>query len=126
MTAEDIIKKFWFFRPDTRLQNNSMYFGFDCGEGWYPLIEELCNKVKNILEKNGIKNVEEFEVVQVKEKFGQLRFYYSGYFDKEIEKLIGKYEKKSGKTCEVCGEEGKLLKSHGWWMTRCEKHTPTD
>jgi hypothetical protein len=125
MTASDIMKKFWFFKPDPKLQNNLMYFGFDCGEGWYPLIEELCCKIEKVLNNAGIKDIEEFEVFQVKEKFGSLRFYHNS-LNKEIDDLVEEYEEKSATTCEVCGEKGTLFKSHGWWMTRCEKHTPKD
>ena len=124
MTAEDIMKKFWFFKPDPKLQNNLMYFGFDCGEGWFPLIEELCCKIEKVLDKSGIKDIEEFEVVQVKEKWGGLRFYYGGFSNKEIDDLVDEYEEKSVKTCEVCGEKGTIIESHHWYMARCEKHIP--
>lgn len=81
--------------------------------------------------------------VQIKEKFGTLCVYYDMYkvedpqHDKFVEAsvdecharlsgMISAYEAYteylSGKTCEVCGDPGKLY-TDGWWSTRCPKHS---
>ena len=49
MEQKDIISKYWFFKPDPNLQNNLIAFGFECGSGWYSLIDELCLKIQNII-----------------------------------------------------------------------------
>lgn len=59
--------------------------------------------------------------VQVKEKFGTLRFYYDGG-DEYIHGLASMAEWVSSVTCEECGERGKLRGS-GWVYTACDKHT---
>lgn len=56
--------------------------------------------------------------LQVKEKFGSLRFYMTSNTD-EIDDLIDKAEEKSYKTCEECGCPGKL-RNGGWMTTLCD------
>jgi len=56
--------------------------------------------------------------VQVKEKFGTLSV-YSNYGNDEIFALIGEYEDKSAKICELCGKPGETLNSNegkGYWL----------
>jgi hypothetical protein len=55
---------------------------------------------------------------QVKEKFGTLRFYYTGG-DDYISGLVSMAESMSGCTCESCGNPGKQT-SGGWIKTICE------
>jgi hypothetical protein len=55
---------------------------------------------------------------QVKEKFGTLRFYYSGG-DDYISGLVSMAESMSGVTCESCGNTGER-KGGGWIKTICE------
>ena len=55
--------------------------------------------------------------VQVKEKFGGLRFYYSGG-DEYIDGLVAMAEAMSCVTCERCGEVGKQNQK-GWIETLC-------
>lgn len=59
-------------------------------------------------------------VQQVKEKFGSLRFYYSGG-DDYIGGLVSMAESMSGITCEECGAPGETGGT-GWITTLCEKH----
>ena len=58
---------------------------------------------------------------QVKEKFGTLRFYYTGG-DDYIRGLVSMAEAMSSVTCEQCGAPGKLVGS-GWLYTACDAHT---
>ncbi len=59
--------------------------------------------------------------VQVKEKFGGLRFYYSGGDSSYIRGVVDMAEQMSYRTCEVCGAPGK---SNGgpYVRTLCDKH----
>jgi len=59
-------------------------------------------------------------VVQVKEKFGTLRFYIQAGTDAHYN-YISFAEAMSGVTCETCGSPGKQL-GRGWVYTACEKH----
>jgi len=84
---------------------------YECGPGWFKLIEPLVTYCK----ENNIK------ILQVKEKFGTLRFHCYPY-PPEMANLIVDASKKSATTCEVCGEPGILETNHGWLKCLCEKH----
>lgn len=135
-----------------------MCFGFECGDGWYNIIDVLCGLLtyeyrqkkdsydfaKECLEKRGGKfpwggdkvvTAEEVEqkrlameeeaekipvAIQVKEKFGGLRF-YTGGATKEHYNYMTFAESMSYRTCEMCGAPGKRY-TDGWHMTLCETH----
>lgn len=51
---------------------NLMCFGFECGDGWYKLLDELFHDLNEIENKHHLGLI----LVQVKEKYGGLRCYY--------------------------------------------------
>lgn len=57
--------------------------------------------------------------MQVKEKFGTLRFYTTWETD-EMSRLIEQAEEKSAVTCEDCGQPGQET-NEGWVRTECEE-----
>lgn len=64
-----------------------------------------------------------FEVVQVKEKYGTLRYYTGGTtpsreVDDQIQKFVDQAEYLSAITCEECGGQG-TLRTQGWHRTLC-------
>lgn len=67
-------------------------------------------------------------VVQVKEKFGGLRFYYDFNYTgeealyAEFSIMVRTAELASYKTCEVCGVSG-VPRSGGWIKTLCDTHS---
>lgn len=117
-------------------QSTCMCWGFDCGDGWYDLIDTLCSHVQNHVdnklrsqkfkvEHGDIKpeevlTEEEVQVVaaQVKEKFGGLRFYVDGA-DDEVRGMIEMAEGMSYKICEDCGNRGST-RDAGWLRTMCD------
>lgn len=66
--------------------------------------------------------MDQVEAVQVKEKFGGLRFYTDCVPDDYIRGLISLAESLSVRTCEVCGAPGKQG-GQGWIRTLCVKHS---
>lgn len=58
---------------------------------------------------------------QVKEKFGTLRFYYDGG-DDTIRGMVNMADSMSARTCETCGNPGKLHQ-RGWHYVACPNHT---
>jgi hypothetical protein len=110
--------KYSFINPDPALKDNLMAFGYECGEGWYKLINDCFDKIEERLKNNP----QVFKVLQVKEKFGGLRIYFTGG-DKFIEDAIRQTCKKSYETCENCGssEEATTVTICGWLYTRCKK-----
>jgi len=100
---------------------------FECRAGWYSIIRDLSLKIERILEKEAeeskIPEGEENEYikmfcVQVKEKYGTLRFYMTCTTD-EISKLIEEVEELSSRTCEACGAPGKIRGWH-WIEVKCD------
>ena len=100
-------------QPPTR---SLMCFGFP-DDGWFELLKELSDKIVT----SGIA----VRAMQVKEKFGTLRFYVdypqgSSNDDwHKIESLIREAEEKSAVTCEFCGKPGQE-RSEGWIKTLCD------
>jgi hypothetical protein len=98
------------------------YGGFAVGKGWYPILETLCANIQSHINwrvKQGV-NIAQVEVNQIKEKFGGLRFYYSGG-DDEISGMVRMAEAWADIACEECGAAGKR-RSGGWIRTLCDHH----
>lgn len=98
-------------------QTTMMCWGFECGDGWFNLIHDLCTDIMIYCVGHGVRVP---KAVQVKEKFGGLRFYVDEA-DDVIYSMISLYEKKSYKTCEVCGDHG-VVRQGGWVQTLCDRH----
>jgi hypothetical protein len=97
-------------------------WGFQCGDGWFNLINTLCSLLQQETEKRGAPQV---TALQVKEKFGELRFYCEAprALSERQSAYIAMATALSTVTCEVCGKPG-LLKEHQRWLsTRCEEHS---
>jgi hypothetical protein len=98
-----LMKRFkGFFKHKDNLRASLMAFGFG-PDGWYPIIKKLCIDIEKELEKPENKELrKDFEVIQVKEKFGELRF-YTNFGNERIFDLIGAAEEESHKVCANCG-----------------------
>lgn len=121
-----------------------MNFGFCVKDGWYPIIYELSASLEPLIKAQhgsyvlfkckvalykALKRIG-FKVIvpqkqsacamQVKEKFGGLRFYMSGPQTKEMALLIRQAEEKSFNTCETCGKSGTLRTDRRWVLTLCD------
>ena len=103
-----------FFRHRGNLMQSLMGFGCETNRGWNAIIWRLTEAIEK--EKPG----KDFEIVQVKEKFGGLRYYVSTAPSKVFE-LIDAAERKSYETCEECGEKGSLDERYYWYLTLCRK-----
>lgn len=103
-----------FIHPDPQLQRNLMAFGFECGDGWYDLLYKLISDIKDV------EPPKNFEIVQVKEKFGELRFYT--YNSTEIiDQLIETAENDSVTICERCGADAMVQRIQGWYAAICDE-----
>lgn len=85
---------------------------FVVGSGWNLIIKNL---IQDLIRLGWNK-----EVIQVKEKFGGLRFYINESTD-AIHERIGQAELESMKTCEITGRPGKLRNDIGWYRTLCDE-----
>lgn len=151
------------------MQETCMCWGFDCGDGWFNILDQLMGNIQHHIDwkekqrvwavkynematqcKAGIFDLfeqenelavgqykeeklarivsEQFRVVpesipqvtldQVKEKFGTLRFYYTGG-DDEISGMVRMAESMSGVTCEECSAPAQTH-GPGWIRTICD------
>lgn len=94
-----------------------MCWGFECGDGWFDLIDELS--------KSLVKLDPAIRVGQVKEKYGGLRFYLDkGASDENlwstVDDLIDGAEAKSYEICEGCGSENNVTIKNRWVGPICE------
>jgi len=112
------------------------YGGFAVSQGWWPIIEKLCaniqshtnwkNSTRERLLKDNTHNqtipdeVPQVTVNQIKEKFGGLRFYYSGG-DEQVSGMVRMAEAWADVACEECGAIG-TRRSGGWIRTLCDTH----
>ena len=104
------------------------YGGFCIDKGWWPIIETLCANIQSHIDwkqeqkekyQRGI-GCNQVIVVQVKEKFGGLRFYYEGG-DDEIHGMVRMAEAWADHSCEECGAPG-TSGGKGWIKTLCPTH----
>ena len=145
-----------FAQKDLDKTQTLMCWGIACGDGWYNIVDMLCENIQNYCDaphkdivsyerwlakakEDGdelwAKTCEErlekaiqtadsrpqVEAVQVKEKYGTLRF-YTNHYDDIINAMINFAEDMSGCTCENCGAPGKPSKS-GWIKVQCSRCT---
>jgi hypothetical protein len=106
-----------------------MCWGFECGDGWYQILDSLCDQIQHYTDWNNdnrakgyeqYKEVPQVVATQVKEKFGGLRFYYNGG-DDVIDGMVRMAESWAYHTCEECGHPG-TMRHDGWIRTLCDKH----
>lgn len=91
---------------NTLLANNAYEFY----PGWKSLIEPLVE----------ICNHEGIDIMQIKEKFGSLRFYVAGT-PIVFESVYHEAAIKSGKICPKCGAENQEVRSRdGWYTSICD------
>jgi hypothetical protein len=93
----------------------------NCEEGWRDLLERCCVRIETALAEGGV-----LRVLQIKEKFGALRFYWSGDLPDaakaKVDEAIALAAARSACTCEICGAEGRLYNRDGWLATACPEH----
>ena len=105
------------------MTETAMCWGFECGDGWYQIIDSLCGQIQSYIDwqnRDGPENVKQVVASQVKEKFGGLRFYYDGG-DAHVSGMVRMAEAWASLTCEICGNPGTTRRG-GWISTLCDHH----
>jgi len=92
-----------------------MCWGIAVGDGWYTIIDALCETIQNYAESSG----KIIEATQIKEKYGTLRF-YTNQFDSFVAGMIRMAEELSGMTCETCGSTQNVTTEGSYILTLCE------
>lgn len=86
-------------------------------KGWIALVDNLTEKIHSLDTK--------VQIMQIKEKFGGLRYYiyFPDYEDSEenqhIYSLIDEAEKESHKICQECGSNDAKTSGRHWLRTLC-------
>lgn len=96
------------------LPENDMMIGkSNVGAGWQALLQATVDKL-NELDCT-------WRPFQVKEKFGELRFYIeaTGEQANDAQELVNEAERESSTICEECGEDGETASVVGWYRTLC-------
>ena len=107
------------------------WYGCIAPDGWQWIVED-CDRLLARLDPD-------YEIHQIKEKFGTLRYYYGTVADRETQEImdavVDRAERLSSKTCEICGNSSGMsnpakgikydptavLKSTGgWYKTICD------
>jgi hypothetical protein len=96
-----------------------MSFGFQHGDGRFDILWRLCEELEPLVAELEKQTGQQFEVLQVKEKFGGLRFYVNHSTD-AISQRIRTARIESLQTCELCGKPGQLFQSP-WSGVRCDE-----
>jgi hypothetical protein len=110
----------WFnIKGDIR--HTAMPWGFTHDDGWFDIVWRLCEDLEPLVTEMGQAGGRQFEVLQVKEKFGGLRFYVNCRKEEAIRQRIGAAAQESFRTCEVCGHPG-TLREGDWIKTLCDEH----
>lgn len=106
----------WFTLTQLSVKQHKYKMGTvldDMPEGWRKAFGiELAEDIKQELKQKNIKN---YTVQQVKEKYGGLRWYDNYRLD-----CISKYERLSERTCVICGKPATKITT-GWICPYCDK-----
>lgn len=117
-----VIRTYWTGEiiPEEKLNYEHTWFD-EIPEGWAKAFgEQMCDELLEILKKADY--VDEYQIIQIKEKFGGLRWYDNGVPDTvwdEYKAWLDKYEILADKTCILCGEPATHYTA-GWIMPVCD------
>lgn len=110
-----------FEEREGHMRETAMCWGFSCGDGWFELIDALCECLQFWTDHNRAPQV---VACQVKEKWGVLSFYPRGEVSEEQRGMILMTEAMSARICDQCGRPGTTIVHESWCMTRCPEHAP--
>ena len=122
-----------------------MAFGFECGDGWFTILEALCHSVQgqcDYMNRMFPQLCLQGVAVQVKEKYGSLRFYLDFHYTENLDDLdmervrktlsfvdgmVSMAEAMSERFCGHCGSTFRLDKNMPFPHSvcgECEKNKP--
>ena len=115
---------------DLRIDGRVLAPGYPTVEdGWQDLVERTVGRIAAIAA--GAPSGSSLSIVQIKQKYANLRLYWSGTglgdeITSAIEEAVALGEARSACTCETCGEPGRLHDWKGWLLTACPEHARGD
>jgi len=93
----------------------------DMPDGWKKVFGEMmCEEIKQELVRCNYLN--EYRILQIKEKYGELRWYDNGTpIDCKVPEIIDKYSILSQNICIICGKPDVPIINNGWISPYCKK-----
>jgi hypothetical protein len=110
-----------WFNTGGDIRHTAMARGFEHEDGWFDILWRLCEDLETRVAEFEQATGLQFEVMQVKEKFGGLRFYVNCRKEKAIRQRIDAAIQESFHTCEVCGHPGRQREGV-YSETVCDEH----
>jgi hypothetical protein len=114
---------FWPGDPEAVPEYDYEYTALDdMPDGWRKAFGlDLCEELKQeLLAAGGEQALNDYMIVQIKEKFGELRWYDNGCTERWFREILPKYEALSERTCIHCGKPAAFI-SAGWISPWCEE-----
>lgn len=98
--------------------------GIECDDGWYDLLGALANRFEEHIDTLKVRGVAPDKwprALQIKEKFGELRFHVENRAElpDDLIAAIEQAERDSKSICESCGKPG-VLYTGRWHHVACE------
>lgn len=91
-------------------------------DGWRKAFgEQMCQEIYDDLVAADL--LDKYRILQIKEKYGALRWYGNLYTDKMIHEILPHYETLSMHTCIRCGATATRM-TMGWISPYCDEHDP--
>jgi hypothetical protein len=109
-----------WFNNEGDFRYTGMTLGFRHDDGLFDILWRLCEDLEPLVSEFEKASGGQFEILQVKEKFGGLRFYVNHKKD-AIRQCILAAQEESFHTCEICGQPGQL-RENGLIKTLCDEH----
>lgn len=108
-------------------QETCMAWGLECEDGWYQLLDTGFQRIQYLCDLFSKHNnsVVQLVAAQIKQKFGDLRFYYDIIGGDDIQRkiltnIVNEIERESANVCEISGARGqKYIKGH--WIKTLSK-----
>jgi hypothetical protein len=88
---------------------------------WYKKLWSIYKRSRYHYLRDNQTPIPQVIAVQIKEKFGTLRFYYIGGDDR-ITPIVDFYESYTQYICEDCGSTTEIGYTNGWIRNVCKKH----
>ena len=127
---KQLIERYPFLLPQHAL-SGTRSTGFestvldDMPVGWRAAFgEDLCKEIMEEIVRNNC--VESYQILQIKEKYGELRWYSQGGTERIHREIVPKYERMSRRICVHCGQPATLV-SKSWvapWCNICAEQFP--
>jgi hypothetical protein len=127
MTKEEVSAKHrWMFatyEPDEPRHPITFGHGLDIGPGWLALLDDALTQMGEEVRLMPPARRETFQIVQIKEKYGEICIYYHGGTTR-MYAIVEEAERRSLVTCDKCGAPGLLREfSNNWFVTLCDTCT---